>query len=63
MAQAIARELSPDGVAVMQVDVTQCVQVKRLVDHAVTTHGRIDVIINNAGRMPQSLLKHRGPGC
>lgn len=56
--QALAKELSPDGVAVMQVDVTQRDQVKRLVDYAVTTHGRIDVIINNAGLMPQSLLEN-----
>ena len=31
-------------------------QVKALVDAAVTTYGRIDVIINNAGLMPQSPL-------
>ena len=30
---------------------------KRLVDHAVKSHGRIDVMINNAGLMPQSLLE------
>lgn len=56
--QALARELSPDGVMVMQTDVTQRDQVKRLVDQAVTTHGRVDVIINNAGLMPQSLLEN-----
>jgi NADP-dependent 3-hydroxy acid dehydrogenase YdfG len=27
------------------------------VDHAVQSHGRIDVLINNAGLMPQSLLE------
>ena len=32
-------------------------QVKRLVDTAVEAHGRLDVIINNAGLMPQSLLE------
>lgn len=32
-------------------------QVKRLVDHAVRLHGRIDVIINNAGVMPHSSLE------
>jgi len=36
--------------------VTQYEQVKRLVDHAVQSHGRIDVIINNAGLMPVSPL-------
>jgi NADP-dependent 3-hydroxy acid dehydrogenase YdfG len=43
--------------AAVQTDVTQCAQVKHLVDHAVQSHGRIDVIINNAGLMPQSLLE------
>ncbi len=56
--QALAQELSPGGVTVMQTDVTQRDQVKRLVDQAATTHGRIDVIINNAGLMPQSLLEN-----
>jgi NADP-dependent 3-hydroxy acid dehydrogenase YdfG len=32
-------------------------QVTRLVDLAVQRHGRIDVIINNAGLMPHSLLE------
>jgi NADP-dependent 3-hydroxy acid dehydrogenase YdfG len=31
--------------------------VNRLVDHAVTAHGRIDVLINNAGLMPHSPLE------
>ena len=31
---------------------------KRLVAHAAKSHGRIDVIINNAGLMPNSLLEH-----
>ena len=38
-------------------DVTHCDQVKRLVDAAVQTFGRIDVMINNAGLMPQSPLE------
>jgi NADP-dependent 3-hydroxy acid dehydrogenase YdfG len=38
-------------------DVTQYEQVKRLVDTAVQTYGRIDVIINNAGLMPHSPLE------
>lgn len=40
----------------LQTDVTQFEQVKHLVDTAVQTYGRIDVIINNAGLMPQSQL-------
>jgi NADP-dependent 3-hydroxy acid dehydrogenase YdfG len=55
--QALAKELSLGDKAVMQTDVTECAQVKRLVDHAVETNKRIDVIINNAGLMPQSLLE------
>jgi len=41
----------------MQTDVSRYEEVKRLVDQAVKAHGRIDVIINNAGLMPQSLLE------
>ena len=38
-------------------DVTVCDQVKRLADAAVEKYGRVDVMINNAGLMPQSLLE------
>jgi NADP-dependent 3-hydroxy acid dehydrogenase YdfG len=38
-------------------DVAHCDQVKRLVDTAVQQFGRVDVMINNAGLMPQSLLE------
>ncbi len=55
--QALAKELSLGIDAAVQTDVTQYAQVKHLVDHAVQTHRRIDVIINNAGLMPQSLLE------
>jgi NADP-dependent 3-hydroxy acid dehydrogenase YdfG len=54
---ALAEELSLGNDAVVQTDVTQYEQVKRLVDHAVQSHGRIDVIINNAGLMPFSPLE------
>jgi NADP-dependent 3-hydroxy acid dehydrogenase YdfG len=54
--QALAKELSLGDEAVMQTDVTSREQVKRLVDHAVQVYGRIDVMINNAGLMPQSPL-------
>ena len=50
--------ISQDGKAVaMTTDVTQRDQVQKLVDAAVQAYGRIDVIINNAGVMPQSLLE------
>ena len=41
----------------MATDVTRVDQVKALVDAAVQAYGRIDVMINNAGLMPQSLLE------
>jgi NADP-dependent 3-hydroxy acid dehydrogenase YdfG len=55
--QVLAKELSLGQDAVVQTDVTQPAQVKRLVDHAVQVHGRIDVILNNAGLMPHSPLE------
>jgi NADP-dependent 3-hydroxy acid dehydrogenase YdfG len=54
--QALAKELSLSDDAVVQTDVSKYDEVKRLVDHAVKSHGRLDVMINNAGLMPQSLL-------
>lgn len=55
--QALADELSLGRDAVVQTDVTKVDEVRRLVDRAVRTHGRIDVIINNAGLMPHSPLE------
>lgn len=54
---AIADELGLGSDAVVETDVTKVGQVKRLVDHAVRLHGRVDVIINNAGLMPHSPLE------
>lgn len=58
--KALAEELSSgDNKAIaVQTDVTQRDQVKNLVDMAVKAYGRIDVMINNAGLMPQSLLEN-----
>jgi NADP-dependent 3-hydroxy acid dehydrogenase YdfG len=55
----LADELTAGGGRALAVvtDVTNCAQVKKLVDTAVQKFGRIDVIINNAGLMPQSLLE------
>lgn len=56
--QALASELGLGEQAVLKTDVTDRAQVQRLVDHAVQTHGRIDVLINNAGLMPSSMLEN-----
>jgi NADP-dependent 3-hydroxy acid dehydrogenase YdfG len=54
---ALAAELGLGDAAAVQTDVSHFDQVKHLVDHAVATHGRIDMILNNAGLMPHSLLE------
>lgn len=58
--QALADELITKGGKAMAVatDVTDRTQVQALVDAAVKTYGRVDVMINNAGLMPHSLLEH-----
>lgn len=57
--KALAETLTgADGKALaVTTDVTDRAQVKRLVGDAVRTFGRIDVMINNAGLMPQGLLE------
>jgi len=57
--KSLADELIARGGKALAVvtDVTHCDQVKRLVDAAVQKFGRIDVMINNAGLMPQSPLE------
>jgi NADP-dependent 3-hydroxy acid dehydrogenase YdfG len=57
--QALADELNGKGgnALAVQTDVTDREQVKTLVDAAVAAHGRIDVMINNAGLMPHSPLE------
>jgi NADP-dependent 3-hydroxy acid dehydrogenase YdfG len=56
----LTQELQGNGgkALAIETDVTQRGQVKRLVDTAVQSYGRIDVMINNAGLMPQSLLEN-----
>ena len=57
--ESLAAELSASGGKALAIatDVTHCDQVKRLVDAGAQTYGRIDVMINNAGLMPQSPLE------
>jgi NADP-dependent 3-hydroxy acid dehydrogenase YdfG len=57
--KALAEMLASAGGKALSVttDVTDRAQVKRLVDAAVRTFGRVDVMINNAGLMPQALLE------
>jgi NADP-dependent 3-hydroxy acid dehydrogenase YdfG len=57
--KSLADELAAQGGKALAVttDVTHRDQVKKLVDTAVQTCGRIDVMINNAGLMPQSPLE------
>jgi NADP-dependent 3-hydroxy acid dehydrogenase YdfG len=54
---ALAQELGLGAGAAVATDVTDAAQVKALVDGAVAAHGRIDVILNNAGLMPHSPLE------
>ncbi len=54
---ALAEELGLGADAVLQTDVTDHAQVKALADRAVSLHGRLDVILNNAGLMPHSPLE------
>src|SRR5690242_346178 len=56
---ALADELTAKGRKALAIptDVTRRDQVQKLVDAAVQEYGRIDVMINNAGLMPQALLE------
>ncbi|WP_019143346.1 SDR family oxidoreductase [Noviherbaspirillum massiliense] len=58
--EALANELNGRGgkALAVQTDVVHRDQVQKLVDAAANTYGRVDVIINNAGLMPQSLIEN-----
>jgi NADP-dependent 3-hydroxy acid dehydrogenase YdfG len=57
--RTLAKELETRGGKALAVttDVSHREQVKALVDAAVQTYGRVDVMINNAGLMPQAPLE------
>jgi len=57
--KSLADEPTSSGGKVLAIptDVTHYDQIKRLVDAAVQTYGRIDVMLNNAGLMPQAPLE------
>ena len=56
---ALAKQLSASGgkILTLPTDVTDRDQVEKLVGRAVQEFGRVDVILNNAGVMPQALLE------
>lgn len=58
---ALATEIAAKGGKALAVvtDVTDAAQVQRLVDAAVESFGRVDVMLNNAGLMPHSPLERR----
>ena len=57
--EALADELTRSGGKALAVttDVTDYDQVQKLVDAAVQSYGRVDVMLNNAGLMPHSPLE------
>ncbi|HVX26113.1 MAG TPA: SDR family oxidoreductase [Parafilimonas sp.] len=57
--QLLAKEINDKGGKALAVktDVTKYEQMRALVDEAIKNFGRVDVIINNAGLMPQSPLE------
>jgi NADP-dependent 3-hydroxy acid dehydrogenase YdfG len=55
--KALCAELGFSEDAAIATDVADPLQVKALVDSAVAQHGRIDVLVNNAGLMPHSPLE------
>ena len=55
-AQALAEEFSETSVHLCQADLTSESETERLWDNAVAWHGRIDILINNAGIYEKSPL-------
>ncbi len=55
--KALAEEIGLSQEALVKTDVTDRTQVQALVDRAISLHGRVDVLLNNAGLMPLSPLE------
>ncbi|HIH2653649.1 TPA: SDR family oxidoreductase [Burkholderia cenocepacia] len=55
--ERLADEIGAGRQAMLETDVTERDAVQRLVDRAVNLHGRIGVMLNNAGLMPSSMLE------
>lgn len=54
--KALIESLPNTDISFMVADVTNKDEVEAVVDLAIEKHGRVDVLFNNAGIMPQSLL-------
>ncbi|WP_343584567.1 SDR family oxidoreductase [Herbaspirillum sp.] len=55
--EKLAGEINAGGEAVVATDVTRLEEVQRLVERAIKIYGRVDVLLNNAGLMPSSMLE------
>ncbi|WP_152767536.1 SDR family oxidoreductase [Paraburkholderia franconis] len=54
--ESLSSELRLHPEAMQKTDVTDRAQMQALVDRAVNLYGRVDVMLNNAGLMPSSML-------
>lgn len=57
--QEIAAEYPADNVLVLVADVTDTEAIQQAIDKVLDTFGRVDVLFNNAGIMPQAPLTER----
>ena len=55
--RALADSIAIDRDAAVETDVAEHDQVVRLIERAIALHGRVDVLLNNAGIMPMSALE------
>ena len=57
-AESVQAAITADGgsATIFGADLTRSEQVRTLVEHAIASHGRLDVVVNNAGSYPLSPL-------